>query len=373
MEPLSDQTKYRHLASILRERLRSHPQGGRLPSVRALMKRYQVSQHTVISALRVLEQDDLISRRQGSGVYANQASRPTTACFCRPQNANFQDDLREGALRDACAARGWQLLIDRFDPLHADLFSDEVAADAFILPGELVTYHSPLLNRLRTNAVPVVIIGRDTSSVGLDFVTGNDAHVIRESVMGLVQRGHRRLAFLDCEPPFYEVKKRVEYFLDVCRMLRVESCLVLDVQAEYGRDSVERSEAFLREYLAGFHGGPLPFTALVTGSMSGSIPAPLVFRDAGYGIPGDVSLCCIGSDPRAHYAIPPISNAAAHHVELADHALQIIEKRLAGDRSPLLFNNVPYSPIWRESVAHPPRSHRAASGRKPRRKSRVSP
>lgn len=358
MDPLGPQTKYRHLANILRERLRSHPQGDKLPSVRSLMKRYKVSQHTVTSALRLLDEESLISRRHGSGIYANQAHRPITICFCRPQNANYQDDLREGALRDACARRGWRLLVDRFDALHVDLFTDEVLADAFILPAELITYHSPLLHRLAANAIPIVIIGRDTSSAQIDFVTGDDAPVIREFITGLVKRGHRHIAYLDCEPPFYEVKKRIEYFVEICRMLQVKSYPVLDVRAEYGMDSVARSEVFLRRYLKKLGRKPLPFTALLTGSMSGSIPAPLVFRQAGIRIPADLALCCIGSDSRAHYAIPPISNAACHHLELAESALAIVEKRLAGDKSPLLFKSIAYRAIWRESAGTPLKSGR---------------
>jgi len=353
MKSPAQQTKYRHLANILRERLRSHPNGDKLPSVRALMKRFQVSQHTVTSALRLLEEDQLISRRGGSGVYADQSSRPVTICFCRPQNANYQDDEREGALRDACKKRGWRLIIDRFDALHADLFTDEVSADAFILPAELITFHSPLLNRLATNATPIVIMGRDTSSVQIDFVTGDDAPVIREFIMGLYKRGHRRIAYLDCEPPFYEVKKRVDYFVEVCQMLQLDSYPVLDAKAQYGLDSMAKSEAFLMEYLKELGSKPLPFTALVTGSMSGSIPAPRVFHDAGFKIPKDVSLCCIGSDFRAPYSVPPMSNAASHNVELAEFALEIVEKRLSGDKSPMLGKTIPYRAIWRASVGDP--------------------
>lgn len=373
MDALSHQTKYRHLANVLKERLRSHPHGNRLPSVRALMKRFKVSQHTVTSALRVLEEENLISRRHGSGVYANLASRPVTICFCRPQNANYQDDLREDALRKACVDRGWQLMVDRFDALHADLFADEVQADAFIVPGELITFHSPLLKRLAANATPLVVIGRDTSSMPLDFVTGDDAPVIQEFVAGLVRLGHRHIAYLDSEPPFYEVKKRVEYFEAVCRMLEIKSFPVLDVGAQYGWDSTAKSEIYLRNYLRKLGGKPLPFTALLTGSMAGSIPTPLVFRDAGYTIPRDFSLCCIGSDPRAHYAIPPISNASSHHVELAEAALVIVGQRLAGDTSPLLFKNIAYRAVWRESAGPARKTRLPGSLKKPLRKTAGRP
>lgn len=353
MELLDQRTKYQRLAGVLRERLRTQPAAQKLPSVRALMRRFHVSQHTVTSALRLLEDDSLISRRRRSGIYANQTSRPVTICFCRPQNTNLHDDSRESALRAACTERGWRLSIDRFDAARIDRFTQELSADAFVLPAELITFGCPLLGRLIASATPIVMIGRDTGSEQLDFVTGDDAAAIREFLSGLVERGHRHIAYLNCEPPFCEIKQRVEIFLELCRVLNVRSCPVLNVGAEYGWDSIVSSEDYLRRYLINLSGQPLPFTALLTGSISGSIPAPMVFREAGFRIPQDVSLCSLGSDPRARYVIPPLSNTASVHPELADAVLEIVAKRLSGDKSLLLFQRIPYRVVWQESVAAP--------------------
>lgn len=359
-EPLVHHTKYHQLADILRERLRSHPGRGKLPSVRSLMKRFQVSQHTVMSALRLLEDERLISRRQGSGVYASKSSDKVTICFCRPQDVNSEHDRREATLRVACEERGWKLIIDRFNALEANVFTDEIEADAFVLLPELVTFQSPLLKRLMNHGVATLIMGQDTSSAGLDFTTGDDGPVIREFVMGLAKRGHTRIAFLNSEPPFYEVLKRVEYFQDVCQMLELEAALVFDAGSQYGFDSTKNCEVYLQRYLEELGDEPLPFTALITGSMAGSIPAPRVFHDAGFRIPEDLSLACIGSDNRAQYVIPPLANSSSHYTELANAALNIIEKRLSGDKSPLLFETINYRAIWRDSVGDVPVGERRA-------------
>lgn len=350
---LPHQTKYEHLADILRSRLRSQPEGSRLPSVRSLMKRFQISQHTVMSALQILESERLISRRNGSGVYASQASRPVTVCFCRPQDVNPLHDRQEKSLRQACRTRGWGLVVARFEALEVHFLDDDISADAYVLLPEVVTFRSPLIGRLAARNNPVVIFGRDTSSAQLDFVTGDDLPVVREFVSGLVQRGHRRIAYLECEPPFHEVQKRTECFRETCAMLGLKDCPVLDVQVRYGSDSIKLSEQFLQRHLAGLGSGRLPFTALLTGSASGSIPAFRVFYDAGIRIPADLSLCCMGSDPRAVYTTPPLSNAACDQGELAEAAVQILEKRLAGDRTPLLGETLPYRAVWRGSTGSP--------------------
>jgi len=357
--PLQHQTKYEHLADILRERLRSLPNGNRLPSVRSLMRRFQISQHTVMSALRILEDEQLISRRNGSGVFANPDSRPATICFCRPHDINPLLDRNEQALRTLCLEREWKLIVARFDAKQVQFLDEEITADAFILPPELITFRSPLLGRLTNSKTPVVILGRDTGEVGLDFVTGDDYPVIREFVTVLARNGHRHIAYLNCEPPFHEVKRRADRFLEICQWLGLKGCPVLEVHAQYGLDSIQKSEEFLTNYLAGLRPRRLPFTALVTGSAAGSIPAFRAFHDAGVRIPRDLSLCCLGSDPRAKYTTPALSNTATNNLEMAAAALRIVEKRLAGSEALLLSEAIPYRIIWRESVGAAPKAGRS--------------
>ncbi len=337
--------------------------GRDFPSVRALMARFRVCQHTVTSALRLLENDGVIDRRPGSGIYVRKLSAGPVVCFCRPQNQNAHFDLKEEALSRFCQSRGWQLIVDRFDALKVDVFSDEAPASAYIIPPELVTFHSPLLQRLKGRDAPIVVMGRDTSGEPLDFVTGDDLPVLREFVLGLKERGHRRIAYLDCEPPFDEVRKRAEYFAEICGACGLPDGIILNVQTRYGEDSLKKSERFLRRYLRRLGNAPLPFTALIAGSTAGAIPAPLVFREAGYMIPRDLSLCSIGCDPRAAYCIPPTSDAAIHDEELARAALDIIDRRWQGDRSSILSRTVSYRANWRESVGLPHRRSRSSARR----------
>lgn len=63
--------KYKWLAGRLREQLSSYAaqNKNRLPTEAQISQRYQVSRQTVRQALAVLEQEGLITRRQGSGSY----------------------------------------------------------------------------------------------------------------------------------------------------------------------------------------------------------------------------------------------------------------------------------------------------------------
>ena len=63
--------KYKWLAARLKEQLTSYKNNGlhRLPTEAWLCKHYHMSRQTVRDALRLLEQEGLIERRQGSGSY----------------------------------------------------------------------------------------------------------------------------------------------------------------------------------------------------------------------------------------------------------------------------------------------------------------
>lgn len=344
------ETKYNSLSNLLRERIRLDRSGSKLPSIRSLMRTYRVSQSTITTALNILEQDGLIIRKGGSGVYTKQTDHQVVICFCRTLEASARDDAWERSLRKHCQSRNWILTTSRFDPQHANIFADVVKADAYVLLPELTTYQSPLLKRLINDNIPFVTLGRDTSSVRLDFVAGDDTTAINEYVSGLVKRGHESIAFFSCEPPFYEVKKRIDTFLNACQLMQVKSSLVLDADAQYGQDSISKSEKFLREYLKSIKNKQLPFTALLTSSISGSIPAFKVFHDAGYNIPDDISLCCLGCDERAIYTVPALTNSSPTYNDGSEATLQIIEKRLSGDKTPLLFKWTNHYINWREST-----------------------
>lgn len=360
-------TKYRQLADMLAERLRSHPAGEKLPSVRSLMRRFKISQHTVMSAFRLLEEEQLISRRNGSGVYRSTSNHAPLIAYCLPDTMSSEIAMREKCLRIACEERGWKLVAHPFDPKRVDIFADEIRADGYVLQPELVTFRSPLLTRLGASRVPCVVFGRDTGGTHLDFCVGDDASIIKEFISGLVKLGHRRLALMVSEPHFHEIEERIKVFTHLCQILDIEYFEILDAKVEYGPDSIEQSDVFLRKYVKLLPRNRLPFTGMITISSSGSIAALRALHDAGFRAPQDYSLCCMGTDTRAPYSIPSITNAFSHHMECAEACMRIIGRRLQNDKTPLLYERVPYQTCWRESSGPAPaprRPQKLASGEK---------
>ncbi len=69
-------SRYRDIANALRRKMLSSPveSGSKMPDERTLSEKYRVSRLTMRRALRILEEEKLIRRVQGSGTYVNPAA-----------------------------------------------------------------------------------------------------------------------------------------------------------------------------------------------------------------------------------------------------------------------------------------------------------
>ena len=69
-------SRYRDIANALRRKILSSPvaNGSKMPDERTLSEKYRVSRLTMRRALRILEEEKLIRRVQGSGTYVNPAA-----------------------------------------------------------------------------------------------------------------------------------------------------------------------------------------------------------------------------------------------------------------------------------------------------------
>ena len=82
--------KYRLLADDLRERiLQGHTEGDKLETENEMVARYGVSRQTVRHALSILENEGLIIRRQGSGIYVTEHRQGSQICPTMDKTITF--------------------------------------------------------------------------------------------------------------------------------------------------------------------------------------------------------------------------------------------------------------------------------------------
>ena len=100
--------KYIQLATQLRGEIASLRFNGqnRLPTEAEIGKRYQVSRQTVRNALRLLQEDGLINKRQGSGSYISERKQASDAKQIAVVTTYINDYIFPGILHEIQAELG---------------------------------------------------------------------------------------------------------------------------------------------------------------------------------------------------------------------------------------------------------------------------
>ena len=200
--------KYQILADRLREELvRNSGQAGfKLPTEQALSQRYRLSRQTVRHALRLLEEEGLIQRRQGSGSYATGRS-PGTAPRQIAVVTSFLDDyIFPAILHDATGVfsrQGYstavyatknQVSVEREILLHLL----EKPVSGLLVEGcktALPTPNAGLYQRLHQAGTPILFLngayaGLERIPCVADDNYGGGCQLVRY----LAARGHREVA-----------------------------------------------------------------------------------------------------------------------------------------------------------------------------------
>lgn len=200
--------KYQMLASRLREELlrNSGRPGWKLPTEQELSRQYQVSRQTVRHALRLLEEERLIQRRQGSGSYAT-GQLPGVPPRQIAVVASFLDDyIFPTILRDAQSVfdqRGYAAVVfatknqvSRERDILLGLL--ETPVRGILVEGSktaLPTPNADLYRRLQAAGIPILFfhgVCRDLSDV--PCIVDDNYGGGYQLAQYLIQRGHREIA-----------------------------------------------------------------------------------------------------------------------------------------------------------------------------------
>ena len=227
---------YRLVADNLREKILAggYPDG-RIPSERALMRRWNVSRATAVKALATLEADGLVVRRRGAGAFINPAAGPAGTSFVATLIADM--DVREffssvcGSIADRARAYNLNLIWGarrEFEDLARDApLADYVARckaanvkGVFFVPqdspGDGGRRNREIAETLRTAGIAVVLIDRDIvpypQRSDFDFVGIDNVQAGYRQAAHLLSLGCRRLAYVTHAKQVWTVDARFAGF-----------------------------------------------------------------------------------------------------------------------------------------------------------------
>ena len=321
-------TKHAELTETLLELVTTLPVGERLPSQTELMRRFQVSDRTVLRSLEDLRREGWIVRRRGSGTFvadrtermrARRAVVPAAdrkivaALALTPSPSPFYERCLETLAR-IVEASGWSLVCQhaRLAPRDDGMHPLEV-----LQPRGFVAFNyalHPVARRLQERGHRAVILGAPPVDVYPDVpcVYGDHEHGGYIATRHLLDLGHRRLAYarLGYAAPGSLLRsfrwRGHERALEAARRSHNDvGSVVLDADMLVSW----RSDPSLAATYFRCAGAP---TAIVAWNDSEANSLLSILQHAGLRVPEDVSIVGYDALPVGAECIPPLTTVDQH-------------------------------------------------------------
>jgi LacI family transcriptional regulator len=255
------------------------------------------------------------------------------------ENPHFAETVR--IIEVHALAHGYRVLV-----CNTDEESDRQAACLRMLADERVSgiVLSPSdpagsIDHLRDLGIPVVAIDRALKHAATDAVVADNVPAVRAATQRLIDAGHRNIAFLGGLSEVETGSERQEGYLAA-----IEGAGLRPVLAS-GGFRIDAAHAAVTELLS--HAEPV--SALVVANNLMALGALSAVRDAGLGIPEDISVIAVDNPPWAELLDPPLTVLGQPIREMATRAIELLLRRLAGEQFPPVRLVLPLELIVRRS------------------------
>lgn len=214
------------------------------------------------------------------------------------------------------------------------------SSDGFIFNVVLQHQWPGVLQKVAQNRVPSVVCYHRDVPDGVAWVDMDNADAMRQAVEHLVNRGHRRIAFVAGPPDNFHAKQRLDAWLDAMQQGG------LDVPGEFIVRSDERG--FLRDPEAIASVARLGATAAVCFNDLAALAVWDATLAQGLNVPGDLSL--IGVDNRSEATTRGLSTIAHSFCEVGRLAMDAWVELKNGADAASCSHIAPVTLIERDSV-----------------------
>ncbi|MBC8104104.1 MAG: substrate-binding domain-containing protein [Cytophagales bacterium] len=358
--------KHQELTSALRALASSLAPGDRFPSQNELMRRYSVSDRTVLRSLDDLRRDGIIVRQVGSGTFvannhpnvesASSTTRSETiAVLALASNPFFRHCV--DALTGQAAERGLRVICHYAN--HAPDIPDALTLEALSPVGYLLFSHglAPVAHAVQARGHRVVVVGMPPVDVAADLlcVGGDQEHGGALAAQYLLDLGHRRIGYLHRDVAREDLR-RSRRFQGHCRALKAAG-LDLECLPIFGKGDLDAwvSDPSIARQIFAEKDAPTAFAAWTDAEAVEWLSA---FRAAEVRVPGDVSI--IGYDAISNGALahPALDTIDSHISAQVRHALELLTMKI-----PPVTTLISVTPtLLRRSSCAPPRTAVSRSG-----------
>lgn len=333
MPPTFQKPKYRHIADTLRSQMQSGELkvGDRLPSFVQMHRDHGATETTMRRVYELLEKDNLIERRIGSGVYVAERKSTFTGnigivgtmdlCF---QQSNYYKDLLQGI--ENFAAQYGQLVVFLRDYFNTDMSLCE-KVDGILMCN--VEYQQHRLKHLPHHLPRVSMFTREEKVAN---VIADDHGGARLAVQHLVRLGHKRIACL-MEKSLFIPRQRFAGYQEAlseaginlnpawARLTGVVNVGKSPLSyLEWGRATMQQ---WLREDWA-----DLDCTAILVQNDTAAIGVMQALHEAKIGVPEQVSVIGFDGTELCDHVTPKLCSMAVPLAEIGYKAAKVLYEQV---------------------------------------------
>lgn len=337
-KPQTRSPKYIELAERLRSQVRTGrlAPGDRLPSFVELRNEHGISRGTVEKAHALLEQEGLIFREQGRGVFVASTSRhaPTGvigfvgAGFGETQSSLYWARIMSGMQQEAMHGKvQFMLLLDTTD---AGVWEK---VDGVVLSQNEEDLYGTICALPKW--MPRVVILAPTDRIGMEVssVQADDYQGMRDATRHLISLGHRRIAFVTSGGGRL-IELRMEGYKDALQESGIEPGLrwLRPLRMRLAKNNsksefIEQGRRTMCEWLAG-DWKELGCTALLAQNDNAAIGAIEALQEAGLDVPGDVSVVGFDGTEMYDYFSPKLTTVRVPVREIGASGVRLLLQQI---------------------------------------------
>jgi Bacterial regulatory proteins, gntR family/Periplasmic binding protein-like domain len=365
------------LDQFLEQLARGAQAGERLPTIRELMRRFEVSQTVVQRAFRLMKSRGLIDSQVGRGTFFRGEGAAAAASLRRlgdTSHAGLVPHPRSAVKsvlllrRSVSITRGRVLLEElqrRFaadghrvlelsynDPDHARTVLRSLPRfDACVVQSTYKTIPIELLAALREKCDVLAVDGLALAGTDVESVGTEWGEPLAAAVASLIQRGHRRIAYATTTHPFLATQlghRRLNYLSGTLGGTELRAIAIPHLPDDH------YAAALAGAIRAGFdEAGQPPFTALAAWGIEDGAKFKDLLLEAGLTVPSALSVVLLGRTDLANEHAGFFEMQGCRVTDQAETLYMAINERWADPSTPYGVRLIPVTFRSGASVAGP--------------------
>jgi LacI family transcriptional regulator len=328
-------------------------------SERELCRHYSVSRTTVRKAIDELVADGVLIRSSGRGTFVAD-TRPRAKkkagniLFLRcvhsdiaRSDSEVKDDIFYPrvlyGVEATCSQNGYHCLyktINENDFRHDELEKSIANSDGVVC-GEL--HNESFLSLLEKYSLPVVLVCPSMKDTRFDVVGIDNIHGAIRAVTYLIERGHRKIAFIGGSEESTPSREREEGYRQALKANGLEPDPSLISSNDWRLEDGYNATVDL------INRGEAP-TAIFAASDLLAIGAINAIRDSGHRVPDDISVIGFDDIEMARQVKPSLTTMRVRRAEMGEIAARLVFERLHSQRDYPLRIAIPTVLQERDSV-----------------------